>query len=159
MIGSAEFLLPDGSIVPLDGMSEREDGGDLTVPYDAEVVRDAPSMDPDAALDEAEQERLARHYRGVVAARPDREGDPERNEDAPGDREAEMIRSEEEVVTGTTPMQPSERVRLRKVLVTENVTRTVPVRREEIRLETDPPPEGNIESVEELPPEDDRPQR
>jgi hypothetical protein len=28
------------------------------------------------------------------------------------------------------------------------VERTVPVRREEIRLETDPPPSGEIESVE-----------
>jgi stress response protein YsnF len=63
-----------------------------------------------------------------------------------------MIRSEEEVVTGTTPMRPSERVRIRKVVVTENVTKKVPVRREEIRLETDPPPEGDVESVEDLPP-------
>jgi hypothetical protein len=31
------------------------------------------------------------------------------------------------------------------------VTQTVPVRREEIRLETEPPPEGQIESVEDVP--------
>jgi hypothetical protein len=60
------------------------------------------------------------------------------------------VHSEEEVVTGTTEMRPRERVRLRKVLVTEQVTKTVPVRREEIRLETDPPPEGRIERVEEV---------
>ena len=61
-----------------------------------------------------------------------------------------MVRSEEELVTGTTPMQPTERVRLRKVLVTDHVEKTVPVRREEIRLETDPPPEGTIERVEDV---------
>jgi stress response protein YsnF len=122
------------SIVPLARMAERD--GDLVVPYDAELVRDAPSIDPDVALDDAEQERLARHYATA----------------GPG---AEMVRSEEEVVTGTTPMQPTERVRLRKVLVTEDVTTTVPVRREEIRLETDPPPEGDIQSVEDVPARDE----
>lgn len=124
------------SIVPLDGIEERD--GDLVVPHDAELVRDAPSLDPDdGALDDAEQERLARHYGGGAP----REDEPPRD-DAP-----EMIRSEEEVVTGTTAPQPTERVRIRKVLVTDHVKRTVPVRREEIRLETDPPPEGEIESV------------
>jgi hypothetical protein len=129
------------SIVPLDRMAERDDG-DLTVPYDSELVRDAPAIDPDAALDEAEQERLARHYGTPTAT------------SATGDRDTEapeMIRSEEEIVTGTTEMQPAERVRLRKVLVTDHVTKTVPVRREEIRLETDPPPEGEIEQVEDVP--------
>jgi hypothetical protein len=114
------------SIVPLEGIVERE--GDLVLPHPASLVRDAPSVDPDEALDDAEQERLARHY----------------------GQHAEMVRSEEEVVTGTTPMQPTERVRLRKVLVTDHVEKTVPVRREEIRLETDPPPEGTIERVEDV---------
>jgi PRC-barrel domain/Domain of unknown function (DUF2382) len=72
-----------------------------------------------------------------------------------GEEGVEMIRSEEEVVAGTTAPQPTERVRLRKVRVTEDVTRTVPVRREEVRLEHEPPPEGRIESVEDV--EDERP--
>jgi Domain of unknown function (DUF2382) len=41
-------------------------------------------------------------------------------------------------------------VRLKKVLVSDEVKKTVPVRREEVRLETDPPQEGRIESVEDL---------
>jgi hypothetical protein len=130
------------SIVPLAGIEDRD--GDLVVPHDAELVRDAPSLDPeDGALDEADQERLARHYAGAPAAAPDRD-----QEAAPSGEAPEMIRSEEEVVTGTTPPRPTERVRIRKVLVTDHVTRTVPVRREEVRLETDPPPEGQVESVE-----------
>ena len=122
LLGRAE------SIVPLEGIVERDD--DLVVPHDAELVRDAPSIDPDTALDDAEQARLAGHYGGPATA--------------------ETIRSEEEVVTGTTEMRPVERVRLRKVLVTENVKKTVPVRREEVRLETDPPPEGTIDRVEDV---------
>jgi sporulation protein YlmC with PRC-barrel domain len=172
------------SIVPLEGIVEQDD--DLVVPHDAELVRDAPAIDPDAALEEAEQERLARHYgdrpvavsdedvedvggrrrsvgdddvdadigatavgeRGVEA---DRDTDIDADGRRDGEREgAEMVRSEEEVVSGTTDMRPSERVRIRKVLVTDQVKRTVPVQREEIRLETDPPPEGRIESVEDV---------
>ncbi|RAG32418.1 hypothetical protein DN554_30420 [Burkholderia multivorans] len=61
-----------------------------------------------------------------------------------------MTRSVEEVEFSTRPVQRAERVRLKKVLVEDEVTRTVPVRREEIRLETDPAPEGRIESVEDV---------
>ena len=50
-----------------------------------------------------------------------------------------MIRSEEEVRIGRTAPRPVERVRLKKVLVTDYVKRKVPVRKEEIRLEQDPP--------------------
>jgi stress response protein YsnF len=63
-----------------------------------------------------------------------------------------MIRSEEEVSVRKTA-KPAERVRLKKVIVEDEVTETVPVRKEKIQLETDPPPDGRIESVEEL---DDR---
>jgi PRC-barrel domain protein/uncharacterized protein DUF2382 len=132
------------SIVPLEGIIERD--GELIAPYDAERVHDAPAIDPDEALDEAEQQRLARHYDAPPPS--SQRGDTETDESAG----AEMIRSEEEVVTGTTPMRPAERVRIRKVVVTENVTKKVPVRREEIRLETDPPPDGEVETVEDLPP-------
>jgi PRC-barrel domain protein/uncharacterized protein DUF2382 len=135
------------SIIPLADLVERD--GDLVVPYDSALVRDAPNIHPDAGLDEAEQDQLARHY-GPAAGEPESHDTPEDPE--PSDRGAEMIRSEEEVTTGTTDMKPVERVRLRKVQVTDHVTRTVPVRREEIRLETDPPPEGDIERVEDAGP-------
>jgi hypothetical protein len=141
------------SIVPLEGMEERDD--DLVVPHDAELVRDAPSLSPDDdALGEADQERLARHYAGARDAGT-RDADAGADDDQAGadrdDDRAGMVRSEEEVVTGTTPPRPVERVRVRKVRVTDHVTKTVPVRREEIRLETDPPPEGEVESVEDAP--------
>jgi stress response protein YsnF len=64
------------------------------------------------------------------------------------DDAVEVVRSEEEVSFGTTPAAPRERVRLRKHVVTDHVEKTVPVRREEVRVETDPPPEGRIVDVE-----------
>jgi sporulation protein YlmC with PRC-barrel domain len=137
------------SIVPLADMTERE--GDLVVPYDSELVRDAPNLDPDASLDDAEQERLARHYdEAATPSAPDDEDEGNANDDDG----VEMVRSEEEVVTGTTAPRPTERVRIRKVLVTDHVKKTVPVRREEIRLETDPPPEGTVERVDDAGPAD-----
>jgi len=59
-----------------------------------------------------------------------------------------MTRSEEEVELGKRTVRRAERVRIKKVLVEDEVTKTVPVRREVIQLETDPLPEGHIESSE-----------
>ena len=42
-----------------DGIVEQ--GDDLVVPHEAERVRRAPAIDPDAALSEEEQDRLTRH--------------------------------------------------------------------------------------------------
>ena len=54
-----------------------------------------------------------------------------------------MTRSEERLSIGTE-RQATGRARLRKYVVTENVSRTVPVQREEIRLEREPITDGNI---------------
>ncbi len=53
-----------------------------------------------------------------------------------------MTRSEEELAVGTRS-QESGRVRLPKHVVTENVTKTVPVKREEVRLEREPVTDAN----------------
>jgi sporulation protein YlmC with PRC-barrel domain len=82
-------------------------------------------------------------------------GDPPAPAGDTGGEDDAMTRSEEEVRFGRT-VKPRERVRLRKVLVTDHVERTVPRRREEIRLETDPP-EGDVERVEDVPEEEQRP--
>jgi hypothetical protein len=154
------------TLVPIEGIAE--DGDDLRVPYDEAAVRDAPRLDPDVALSEDEERALHEHYGVAWAPYEDREAGPGADDgragavatDAdpgasePGTRSggpAEVVRSEEEpVVTDRTERRPVERVRLRKVLVTEHQQRTVPVRREEVRLETEPPPEGDrVERVEE----------
>jgi len=124
------------SIVPLAGV--REEGGDLHLAFDGGLVREAPNIDPEAVLSPEEEDALERHYGSQLTR------------DVGGTGEGEMIRSEEVATIEQGPMQPAERVRLRKVMVTENVTKTVPLRREVIQLETDPPPAGTIEATEEL---------
>ncbi len=159
------------TFVPIDGIEE--DGDDLRVPFDKATVTDAPHVDPDVALTEDEERALHEHYgqgwtpyqggdddadagAGAVAAGDRADVADAAAEDAEADARgtsgeaAEVIRSEEEpVVTDRTERRPVERVRLRKVLVTEHEQRTVPVRREEVRLETEPPPEGDrVERVD-----------
>ena len=57
-----------------------------------------------------------------------------------------MTRSEEELSVGTTKRE-SGRARLRKYIVTENVTTTVPVQREEVRIEREPITDANRDAV------------
>jgi uncharacterized protein (TIGR02271 family) len=54
-----------------------------------------------------------------------------------------MTRSEEQVTVGTAARETG-RARLRKYVVTENVTQTVPVSHEEVRLEREPITDANI---------------
>ena len=54
-----------------------------------------------------------------------------------------MTRSEERLSVGTE-RQATGRARLRKYVTTENVTQTVPVQREEVRLEREPITDGNV---------------
>jgi uncharacterized protein (TIGR02271 family) len=54
-----------------------------------------------------------------------------------------MTRSEEEVAVGTTQRETG-RARLRKYVVTENVQQTVPVQREEVRVEREPITDANV---------------
>ena len=57
-----------------------------------------------------------------------------------------MTRSEEEVRVGTTRRETG-RARLRKYVVTENVTETVPVQREEVRVEREPITDANRDAA------------
>jgi uncharacterized protein (TIGR02271 family) len=54
-----------------------------------------------------------------------------------------MTLSEEQLRVGTERREAG-RVRLRKYVVTENVTKTIPVSREEVRLEREPITDGNV---------------
>lgn len=60
----------------------------------------------------------------------------------PGTEDA-MTRSEEELRVGTEARETG-RARLRKYVTTEQETRTVPVRREEVRLEREPITDANV---------------
>lgn len=131
-------------------------GDDVRVPFEKAHVLDAPRIDPDVALTAHEEALLDEHYgaateppeTGAVAVVDDKTADDARADE--GDAPVEVVRSEEEVRL-RTEAQPRERVRLKKVVVTDHVERTVPVRREEVRLEHEPPPEGRVVDVEDEP--------
>jgi uncharacterized protein (TIGR02271 family) len=149
------------TFVPLRDVSE--EGGSLRVPYEKAQVKDAPKMDPDGELSQSQEAELYRHYGLDYSESRSDSGLPQggagtgttTGEDAPGTTgrdvsgpttDEAMTRSEEEVRVGKTQRE-SGRARLRKYVVEEDVTKTVPVRREEVRVEREPITEGNADAA------------
>ncbi|MET3810419.1 PRC and DUF2382 domain-containing protein [Arthrobacter sp. UYEF3] len=150
------------TFVPLEGAQIQ--GDDLVVPYTKDQVKDAPRVDVDGHLEPSEEDRLYQHYqlsggdRTHTDATTDRDTrtagtgtgryeDPERTDTVGHDTSGPttddaMTRSEERLNVGTEKQEAS-RVRLRKYVTTENVTQTVPVKREEVRLEREPITDAN----------------
>jgi uncharacterized protein (TIGR02271 family) len=137
-------------------------GDSVQVPYDKQQVIDAPSMEADGQLSQDEEAELYRHY-GLdysehrsdsgLAAGTDRDGVYDdvqntavgRDTSGPTTDDA-MTRSEEELQVGTTQRERG-RVRLRKYVTTEQVTQTVPVQREEVRVEREPITDANLDAA------------
>jgi uncharacterized protein (TIGR02271 family) len=88
--------------------------------------------------------------RGEWGDAPGRRGDAEAGDVSGrrGDAEAgdAMTRSEDELRVGTADRETG-RVRLRKHVVTEDVQETVPVEREEVRVEREPISDANVEQA------------
>jgi uncharacterized protein (TIGR02271 family) len=143
-------------------------GEEIRFPYDKAKVKDAPTIEAEGHLSPAEEAELYRYYgiaegtadnRGtsgdlsttgtteaITAPRPDltddrREGTVGRDTSGPTTDDA-MTRSEERLQVGTEAVETG-RARLRKHVVTENVTTTVPVSREEVRIEREPITDAN----------------
>ena len=141
------------TFVPLKDATR--DGETLTVPYEKAQVKDAPRVDPDGELSQREESELYSHYGLEYSESRSDSGLPEGGaegsfggapavgEDTSGQTtDNAMTRSEEEVKVGTTERE-SGRARLRKYVVEEEVTKTVPVKREEIRVEREPITDAN----------------
>jgi len=144
-------LLKGQSFVPLEGAAEEPDG--VRFAYDKAQVKDAPSIDVDQELSPEEEQRLYVHY-GLEWGDFDydqqyAEPEPQPDRGAVGHdtsgptTDQAMTRSEEEIAVGTTAREAG-RARLRKYVVTEHVQTTVPVRREEVRVEREPITDANI---------------
>ena len=148
------------SFVPLQGA--RLEGSDVVVPYTKDQVKDAPRVDTDGHLEPSEEDRLFGHYgldghqnyadtgttysdtrtgTADAAGTADATGTVGRDTSGPTTDDA-MTRSEERLNVGTET-QAAGRARLRKYVTTENVTKTVPVQREEVRIEREPITEAN----------------
>jgi uncharacterized protein (TIGR02271 family) len=158
------------TFVPL---AQAQSAGDsVQVPYDKAQVTDAPNMDAGGQLSQDKEAELYRHYgldytesrsdSGLPAGSAGPEIDSrDRDRDSVDDdvqdsavgrdtsgptTDQAMTRSEEELRVGTTQRERG-RVRLRKYVTTEQVTQTVPVQREEVRLEREPITDANLDAA------------
>jgi uncharacterized protein (TIGR02271 family) len=147
------------TFVPIAQATAR--GDQVQVPYEKQLVKDAPNMDPDGHLSEQEEQELWRHYGleygGYAAAGTTGETDTGRAEtyedrdtvgrDVSGPTTDDaMTRSEEELRVGTQARERG-RARLRKYVTTEQQTVTVPVQREEVRVEREPITDANLDAA------------
>jgi uncharacterized protein (TIGR02271 family) len=145
-------------------------GDQVQVPYEKQRIKDAPNIEPDGHLSEQEEQELWRHYgldygatsgyadttastgtagyTGTTGTADYADTDRDtvgRDVSGPTTDEA-MTRSEEELRVGTTQRERG-RVRLRKYVTTEQQQVTVPVQREEVRVEREPITDANLDAA------------
>jgi len=137
LFGTAE------TFVPLQ--AARVEGDDLVVPYAKDLIKDAPRVEADGALSPQEEQVLYRHY-GVGTTEGVRDDSSNRANPSRGAADTAMTRSEERLVVGTQQREAG-RARLRKYVVTEHVTQTVPVRHEEVRVTREPITDADRDAV------------
>ncbi|MCJ1695883.1 PRC and DUF2382 domain-containing protein [Rathayibacter caricis] len=159
------------TFVPLEGASF--DGDRLTVPYDKSFVKDAPNIDADGSLTEDEEAELYRYYNlsGAASVSDGVDGsagyadtttgtsglgttdatgtgttgvDTNVGRDTSGPTTDDaMTRSEEQLHVGTEQVTTG-RARLRKHIVTEQESVTVPVSHDEVRVVREPITDANV---------------
>jgi uncharacterized protein (TIGR02271 family) len=151
MFGSKEALIPLAAV--------ERDGEEFVVPFDKSMVKDAPHHDPGTELSQTQEAELFTYY-GIpyggetVTATGGPQGETVEPSGSTGDvqdtsgpnTDSAMTRSEERLHVGTESVETG-RARLRKYIVTENVTQTVPVTREEVRIEREPITEANRDAA------------
>ena len=165
LFGTAE------SFIPLTQGSVR--GDEIHVPYDKATVKGAPRVDDsNGKLSEAEEGELYRYYgldyttgtagydttdttgtTGTVGTTgtagydttDTTRGTVGHDTSGPTTDDA-MTRSEEQLHVGTEKVQTG-RARLRKYVVTDQETVTVPVSHQEVRLEREPITDGNVDNA------------
>jgi uncharacterized protein (TIGR02271 family) len=130
------------SFVPLRGA--QPSGEAVRVAYTKDEVKDAPGITPDQELSESEERELWAHYGLPYDAGVGRE--PVGRDVSGPETDDAMTRSEEELRVGTRERGRGI-ARLRKYVVTENVTKTVPVRKEKAVLEHEPITDENIDAA------------
>ncbi len=153
------LLGSNDSLVPVEGASLR--GEEIRLAYDKAKIKDAPNVEADGELTEAEEARLYEyygiagysHYEGEshpVVAEYDR-GRQTVGRDASGpETDDAMTRSEEQLRVGTRQQEVG-RARLRKYIVEEKVSTTVPVQRETARVVTEPITDANWDKAHDGP--------
>jgi hypothetical protein len=164
-IDPAEQLSPDEEAVLYEHYGMRSSGpraeADVGAPAQVDeqqgaVVADAATPEPDTEAEGPGDDRPTAltddpgaSQEGTVKApasgpAPGESVEPDASRDA-------MTRSEEELVVGTRTRERG-RARLKKYVVTEHVQKTVPVRREEVRVEFEPTRDDSEPANEQDPP-------
>ena len=138
------------SFIPL--ARAKAEGGELIVPFTKDMVKDAPHAEADGQLSQEEEAAIYRHYgldysedrsdTGLPEGNAATTGGPGYDTSGPTTDNA-MTRSEEELRVGKVSREAG-RARLRKWVETEHVTQTVPVSREEVRIEREPITDANV---------------
>lgn len=165
LFGTSETFVPVSSADVNDN--------EIRVPFDKATIKDAPRMDDaEGHLSPEQESELFSYYKTEGSDTKhdgDRDNDRVRGDDhdrtdavhgtdgvveegKPHDHDHDhdddgMVLSEEELHVGTEKVEAG-KARLRKYVVTENVTKTVPVEREEVRLEREPIAEGDNVDVD-----------
>jgi uncharacterized protein (TIGR02271 family) len=160
------------TFVPMTQAELRDD--DIVVPYTKEHVKGAPSIQADAEVSPQEEQEIFAYYglggsqggdqqgggqhaggqhaggqQSGTTGSAGHEGTVGHDTSGPTTDQA-MTRSEEQLRVGTQQVEAG-RARLRKYIVTENVTQTVPVSHEEVRIEREPITEANAPSAQDGP--------
>ncbi|CAA9274221.1 MAG: putative conserved domain protein [uncultured Blastococcus sp.] len=154
------------SFVPIRNADLVDNG--VRVPVSKSKVKDAPKIDTDGHLSPQEEQELYRYYgmgagtdtaqtmtttestTGMAGTGMTGRTDTDMNErgtvghDTSGPTTDDAMTLSEERLSVGTRSQETGRARLRKYVVTENVTETVPVSHEEVRLEREPITDANV---------------
>ena len=137
------------SFAPLYG--SQNDGDSLRLAVTKDMVKDAPGIEADDHIEGGENGAQGESRQGPEYAGDSREDlsgrDSVQGRDTSGPATDDaMTRSEERLHVGTEKAEVG-RARLRKYVVTENVTQTVPVSHEEVRLEREPITDANRDAA------------
>jgi uncharacterized protein (TIGR02271 family) len=137
------------SFAPLYGAQASD--GEVTLAVSKEQIKDAPNVDDDGRIDASEQDALYRHYAGYLGGQqtgygPGGQADAQGRDTSGPVTDDAMTRSEEQLRVGTETVEAG-RARLRKYVVTENVSTTVPVSHEEVRVEREAVTDANRDAA------------
>jgi len=140
MVGGNETFVPVAQAT--------SEGDTVRVPYSKQQISSAPNIAEDGEITPEEEERLYSHYGlgsgGYATTGYDADnvqGTVGHDTSGPTTDNA-MTRSEQQLNVGTEQVETG-RARLRKYIVEENIATTVPVTREQVRVEREPITDAN----------------
>ncbi|HUR45966.1 MAG TPA: PRC and DUF2382 domain-containing protein, partial [Candidatus Saccharimonadales bacterium] len=131
-------------VVPAQRAEVNTSGSTIRLPYDESKIKEAPSSDADAQLDERTEREVSTYYDipwRAAEQQPAQSQRPETRQEGRGQETASVQLSQEEIKVGKRQVEYGG-VRLRKIIRTETVNQPVELTREEIVIERVPAGQG-----------------